>query len=135
MKYITNTIQVSTSKKNEMVNVSAKVNTLLKQSHIMTGKIILFVPHTTAAITINENADPDVQSDMLNGLNKTFPNHRDYQHFEGNSDAHIKSSIIGVEQIILVERNTMILGTWQGIYFMEFDGPRNRNLIVRIEGE
>jgi secondary thiamine-phosphate synthase enzyme len=118
-----------------MVNVSTKVKTLLKQSQIKTGKIILFVPHTTAAITINENADSDVKSDILNGLNKTFPNHMNYQHFEGNSDAHIKSSIIGVEQVILVEHNTMLLGTWQGIYFMEFDGPRDRKLIVRLEGE
>lgn len=135
MKYKTYTITINTSKEDEMIDVTHQVNQLLKQSSIDTGKITLFVPHTTAAITINENADPDVKIDMLNGLRKAFPKDTKYLHYEGNSHSHIKSSAIGVEQVILVEHKSMLLGTWQGIYFMEFDGPRNRKLLIRIEGE
>lgn len=135
MKYQTHTIHISSNSEEQMINVTSKVNQLLRESGIITGKVTLFVPHTTAAITINENADPDVKRDMLYGLSKTFPKDSNYHHYEGNSHAHIKSSVVGTEQVILVESNSMMLGTWQGIYFMEFDGPRNRNLIIRIEGE
>lgn len=135
MKYETYTLKVSTSKEEEMINVTNSINQFLLESTIKTGRINLFVPHTTAAITINENADPDVKRDMLYGLSKTFPKDKAYHHFEGNSHAHIKSSTIGVHQTILVEHGNMLLGTWQGIYFMEFDGPRNRKLIIRVEGE
>jgi secondary thiamine-phosphate synthase enzyme len=134
MKYISNTLNVSTNKEEEMINVSSEVKQLLKESKITTGKITLFVPHTTAAITINENGDPDVKEDVLYGLSKAFPKDEKFLHYEGNSHAHIKSSLIGVEQTILVENKSMILGTWQGIYFMEFDGPRTRKLIVQISG-
>jgi len=134
MIYKTHNLNISTSKQDEMINVSSKLQILLKESGINTGKMIVFVPHTTAAITINENADPCVKSDMLYGLSKSFPMDSSYQHFEGNSHAHLKSSTIGVEQIILIENGRLILGTWQGIYFMEFDGPRSRELIVRLEG-
>ena len=134
MKYLTHTVNLTTHKEEEMINVTSKVHQLLKESKIITGEITLFVPHTTAAITINENADPDVKRDMLYGLSKAFQKDKDYRHYEGNSHAHIKSSVVGVEQIILVENSTMLLGTWQGIFFMEFDGPRTRKLTVRIRG-
>lgn len=134
MNYLTQNIQIQTQSKHQMIHITNTINQLVRGSNIQTGKAILFVPHTTAAITINENADPDVKEDILNGLQKTFPNDPNYTHYEGNSDAHIKSSVIGVDQVILIENNSLLLGTWQGIYFMEFDGPRNRTLIVRIEG-
>lgn len=133
MKYTTHTLHISTKKEDEMIDITSSVNKLLLESQINSGRITLFVPHTTAAITINENADPDVKRDMLYGLSKTFPKDKSYHHNEGNSHAHIKSSIIGVKETILVENGSMILGTWQGIYFMEFDGSRRRKLIVRIE--
>ena len=134
MEYITRTLNISTHQEDEMVNVYSSIETILKESGIISGEITLFVPHTTAAITINENADPDVKKDMLYGLSKAFPKEEAFQHFQGNSHAHIKSSVIGVNQTVLVEKNAMVLGTWQGIYFMEFDGPRTRKLIVRISG-
>lgn len=134
MNAITHTLHISTSKEDEMIDISSKVDQLLKTSEIKTGRITLFVPHTTAAITINENADSDVKTDMLYGLQKAFPKDNSFRHFEGNSHAHLKSSAVGVDQTILVENGKLLLGTWQGIYFMEFDGPRNRKLILRIEG-
>lgn len=133
MNFTTLTLHISTRKEDEMIDVTSRVNQLLKESQINAGRITLFVPHTTAAITINENADPDVKRDMLYGLSKTFPKDKSYHHNEGNSHAHIKSSVIGIQETILVTNGAMILGTWQGVYFMEFDGPRSRKLIVRIE--
>ena len=135
MKFITKIIKVKTNSRNEMVNISRKVEEIVKKSGINNGLVSLFVPHTTAAVTINENADPDVKKDMLLGLSKISPDSKEYQHYEGNSDAHIKSSLFGVEQSILLENNKLILGTWQGLFFCEFDGPRSRNLIVRVMGE
>lgn len=132
MKFITETVQVKTTKKNEMINVTSYVDRLIKNNHIMNGLVVLFVPHTTAAITINENADPDVKKDMMVGLSRISPILRDFEHCEGNSDAHIKSSLIGVDQTIIVRNKDLLLGTWQGIYFCEFDGPRTRKLHIRI---
>ena len=135
MRYETYTLNISSNKEEEMINVTSNIRKVLSDSKIDTGKITLYVPHTTAAVTINENADPDVKRDMLYGLSKTFPKDKNYQHYEGNSHAHIKSSVIGVDQALLVQNNTLLLGTWQGVYFMEFDGPRSRKLIIRIGGE
>ncbi|QMS84667.1 secondary thiamine-phosphate synthase enzyme YjbQ [Candidatus Xianfuyuplasma coldseepsis] len=126
------TIQVRTNKKNQMINVTSDIRKLVRESAIQEGIVVLFVPHTTAAITINENADPTVKSDMLNGLETIIPNMKQFRHLEGNSDAHIKSSLVGVDQTILVHQNELVLGMWQGIYFCEFDGPRTRNLVVEI---
>lgn len=128
-------LDVKTSYEEQMIDVTSKVNKLLVDSGVKTGQLVLFVPHTTSAVTINENADPDVKTDILLGLRKVFIKDRDYVHYEGNSHAHIKSSIIGVDQTILIENGELVLGTWQGIYFMEFDGPRGRKLKVRISGE
>ena len=127
-------LTVQTTKRNEMVLLTEEINSFLRGKGYQNGKLTLFVPHTTAAVTINENADPDVQRDMLNGLNKISPNLPEFTHYEGNSDAHIKSSLIGCSQDILVNNGRLILGTWQGIYFCEFDGPRQRRLIIGFEG-
>jgi len=127
--------EVQTHKKNELVDVTSKVRKLVKGSEISDGLVVVYVPHTTAALTINENADPDVQEDMLKGLESVFPSKASYRHIEGNSDAHIKSSVIGVSETILLENKDMVLGTWQGIYFAEFDGPRTRKVYVKILGD
>lgn len=129
------TITVKTHHKNELINITDKVQKFVSQSGVKEGMIFLFVPHTTAAITINENADPDVRSDMLKGLDNISPALPAYRHFEGNSDAHIKSSLIGVDQMIIITSGQLVLGTWQGIYFFEFDGPRTRSLKLKIFSE
>lgn len=135
MIYKTHVLEVPTRREEEMIDVTRKVEDLVKESNVTNGQVVLFVPHTTAAITINENADPDVKSDMLYGLRKVHTKDKNFHHFEGNSHAHIKSSIIGVDQTILIEDSKLLLGTWQGLYFMEFDGGRTRKLIIRINGE
>ena len=134
MENIMKTITVRTNKSEEMIDVTDIVEKELNKTNIKMGTITLFVPHTTAAITINENGDPDVKKDMLYGMDKSFPKHKEYKHFEGNSFAHIKSSVIGVSQTLIIENKKIVLGKWQGIYYCEFDGPRSRDLIIRITG-
>lgn len=124
------TITVKTSTREELINVSSQVKKYISEIELINGKITLFVPHTTAAVTINENADPDVARDIIYGLGKIAPNLREFRHAEGNSDAHLKSTLVGCSQEILVENGRMVLGTWQGIYFCEFDGPRTRKLHI-----
>lgn len=126
------TITIRSSKREQLIDITSQIQTIVSNSNVQSGILTLFVPHTTAAVTINENADPDVRTDMLLGLSRISPNHKDYHHMEGNSDAHIKSSIIGVDQTILIDQNRLVLGTWQGIYFCEFDGPRTRKLHIQI---
>jgi secondary thiamine-phosphate synthase enzyme len=135
MKFYTETITVKTSSYNELKNISYNVIEVINNSKITTGTVTLFVPHTTAAVTINENADDNVKLDFLLGLNKISPNREEYLHEEGNSNAHIKSSLIGATETILFENKQLILGIWQGIYFCEFDGPRERKLVIRVYGE
>ena len=105
---------------------------LLRSQGIKDGLCILYVPHTTAGITINESADPSVQRDILMVLNSMVPWKADYRHMEGNSPAHVKSSLMGPSQTVVVENGRMVLGTWQGIFFCEFDGPRNRKLQLKL---
>jgi secondary thiamine-phosphate synthase enzyme len=126
------TIEVVSRQQVEMIDVTAEIGKLIRASAIQSGLAILFVPHTTAAITINENADPDVQRDLVMELNKIVPFDDGYRHGEGNSAAHLKSSLIGASQTLLVEDGTPVLGTWQGIYFCEFDGPRRRRLLLKM---
>ncbi len=128
-------ISIETHQDSEMILITNQIKEAVQKSKIQNGAVILFVPHTTAAITINENADPDVKRDMLVGLENMVPRNQGFYHYEGNSHAHIKASIIGFDQTILVENGSLILGTWQGIYFFEFDGPRRRTLIIRISGQ
>jgi secondary thiamine-phosphate synthase enzyme len=125
-------IKVRTHARTEMVDITSKIQQSVRESGIESGICTVFVPHTTAGITINENADPDVVSDILKEVNKIVPFEDGYLHMEGNSAAHIKASMFGFSQQIIVEGGRLMLGTWQGIYFCEFDGPRNREVYVKI---
>lgn len=115
-----------------MVDITNEVTEAIAESGVNEGICIIFCPHTTAAITINENADPDVKSDFLLGMDKTFPELSGFRHSEGNSDAHIKSSAVGASETVIVVNGKPFLGTWQGIYFCEFDGPRTRKFYVKV---
>lgn len=125
-------IQIHSQVRCELIDISVKVEQALREAPLTDGIVTLFTPHTTAAITINENADPDVTIDMLYGLSRLVSNDLHFKHAEGNSDAHIKSSMIGVSETLLVENGRLLLGTWQGIYFCEFDGPRSRRVIIKL---
>jgi len=126
------TINVKTSSKATMLDITSKIQELIDDSKVESGVCTIFVPHTTAGVTINENADPNVVSDILKEVNKIVPFSDNYAHDEGNSAAHIKASLFGFSQQIIIERGSLMLGTWQGIYFCEFDGPRNREVYVKI---
>jgi|SRR5690554_842652 len=128
------TIDLKTNKKNEFVDISNIVYRYFNESEIENGVMHLFVPHTTAGITINENADFDVKKDMLAGLSAAFPNRSEFKHFEGNSDSHIKATVVGNSQTLIIDEGKLILGEWQGVYFCEFDGPRTRKLYIQIIG-
>lgn len=118
--------------KEEMINITSEIQNAIKESGVNEGFCIVYCPHTTAGITINENADPDVVTDILFGLDKTFPDRPEFRHYEGNSAAHIKSSVIGTEKSIIISKGNLVLGRWQGVYFCEFDGPRTRKFYVKI---
>ncbi len=121
------------SKRMEMSDITRQIKEDLKETNIQEGIIVVYTPHTTAGITINENADSDVVRDMLNGFERAFPTqHKDYRHFEGNSHAHMKSTIFGPSQTLIVSQGHIILGIWQSVYLCEFDGPRNRTYYVKI---
>ena len=113
-------------------DITADVNRLIKDSGVESGICHIFVPHTTAAVTVNERADPSVMRDVSTALSKLIPFDDDYRHLEGNSAAHIKSSVIGVSKILPVERGKLVLGTWQAVFFCEFDGPRRRDVLLKI---
>jgi len=125
-------LPVKTNSRTEMIDVTALVQQQVTESGIPEGLCLVFVPHTTAAVTINESADPNVARDILMVLNKIVPWDEAYRHMEGNSPAHLKTSLIGSSEIIAVEKGRLVLGTWQGIFFCEFDGPRSRKLDVRV---
>ena len=133
------TISVKTSAQTEMVDITSQVQSELSKSGIEEGRLTLYVPHTTAAITINEGADPAVKADILMVLNQMVPWKANYKHMEGNSPAHVKTSLMGAAETVLVSGARLVLGTWQRIFFCEFDGPRNRKLHLQIaalrEGE
>ncbi len=129
--------QLRSSAKNELIDITRSVQKALQRTGLMEGVCFVFVPHTTAAVTINENADPSVTGDILMELDKMVPLQDRYAHLEGNSAAHIKASLIGCSQAVFVESGRLVLGAWQGIYFCEFDGPRQREVYVtamRAEG-
>ena len=136
MKILNEVFGVSSKHRNQMIDITSQIGSVVGQSGITNGDAIVYCPHTTAAITINENADPSVPQDILLTLGELVPHHRPgYRHSEGNSDAHCKSSIIGCSEQILIKDRTLSLGTWQGIFFCEFDGPRHREVMVQIRGE
>jgi len=122
---------LSTPKMN-LYNITAQVRESVTKSGVTDGVVIVFCPHTTAGITINENADPDVVHDLLIGLDKAFPDRNEFRHDEGNSTAHLKASTIGASETIIVKDGNPVLGTWQGVYFCEFDPPRNRKFFVKV---
>lgn len=136
MKIITKDFHISTKQRCEFVDITSQVASAVSYAGVKEGDCVVYCPHTTAGITINENADPSVVHDILLTLEELIPHLRaGYRHDEGNSDAHCKSSIIGCSQQILVRDGQLSLGTWQGIYFCEFDGPRSRTFIVQVRGE
>lgn len=126
------TLSVATRQRVEFVEVTPQVRQWLRGQDFTSGVLTLFVPHTTAGITINEHADPDVVADLTRELNKVIPFEDNYRHREGNSAAHIKSSLVGCSIQVLVEHGELVLGTWQGIFFAEFDGPRQRKLHLQL---
>ena len=128
-------LSVKTSSRTELVDITSEIIKLVKNSAVTEGLCMLYVPHTTAAITINESADPSVRGDILMVLNQVIPWDADYKHMEGNSPAHVKSSLVGASQLVAIEKGSLVLGTWQGIFFCEFDGPRTRKVHVRITDE
>jgi secondary thiamine-phosphate synthase enzyme len=125
-------LKVKTGSKTELIDITSEIHNLVRSSSIKEGFCMLYVPHTTAAVTINESADPSVKSDILMILNKIIPWEAEYRHLEGNSPAHIKSTIVGASELIAIENEKLVLGTWQGIFFCEFDGPRNRKVNVHL---
>lgn len=121
------------SKRQIMIDITNLIQEDIKSSNVKEGIVVVYCPHTTAGITINENADLDVVKDLIYGFEKVYPtNDKNYKHFEGNSHAHMKSSTIGASQTLIISNSKLILGTWQDIYFCEFDGPRHRNFYVKI---
>ena len=125
-------LNVKTTAHTQMVDVTAQIQKAVTESGVREGICTVFVPHTTAAVTINENADPDVVRDFTMEINKIVPWEDGYRHMEGNSAAHLKSSMIGFSEQVIIEDGRLLLGVWQGIYFCEYDGPRSRKLLVKI---
>jgi secondary thiamine-phosphate synthase enzyme len=128
-------LTIKTHAQTEMIDITAKVQKLLADQGFQDGLCMLYVPHTTAAVTINESADPSVREDILMVLNQMVPWKAAYRHAEGNSPAHVKASLIGASQLVRVGNGCLALGTWQGIFFCEFDGPRTRKMDVTILGK
>ena len=123
---------VRTSSHTQMVDITGQVQKIVTESGVQNGICVVFVPHTTAAVTINENADPDVQTDFMKEINKIVPWEDEYRHMEGNSAAHLKASMMGFSETVIIEKGRLLLGTWQGIYFLEYDGARSRRVYVKI---
>ena len=124
---------IKTSTRNEMVDVTDLLRKVAARHNLLEAMMVVYVPHTTAAVTINENADPDVKADMLLKLSQMIPKDEPgYRHGEGNSDSHLKAALVGHSVTVLIERGKLLLGRWQGVYFCEFDGPRERQLHVKV---
>jgi len=130
-----NKISISTTEREEFIDITSKIEKIIKDAKVKDGLCVVFCPHTTAGLTINENADPSVQKDIIEHLEKLVPANKNYSHSEGNSDAHIKSALLGSSLNVIIKEGNLSLGTWQGIYFCEFDGPRSRQAYVQIIGK
>ena len=128
-------LSVNTTKHTQMLNITDMIQRCVEDSGVRSGVCTVFIPHTTAAVTINENADPDVVRDFTMEIDKLVPWEDGYRHMEGNSAAHLKASMIGFSEQIIIEDGRLVLGTWQGIYFCEYDGPRRRNVYVKLMGD
>jgi secondary thiamine-phosphate synthase enzyme len=129
------TLNFKTSSREELVDITGSIQKMVTQAGVNSGIVCVYSPHTTAGITIQENADPDVQYDIITHLKRLIPAEADFRHREGNSDAHIKASLMGTSQMIIVNDGRLVLGTWQAIYFCEFDGPRSRRVWVKLLAE
>ncbi len=129
------TLNISTRNRTEFIDITSKISEVVHKYGWSTGIVTIYCPHTTAAITINECADPDVKADIVNSLSKLIPYHANYAHEEGNADAHIKASLIGPSEQVIVHSGELVLGTWQGIFFCEFDGPRQRRFHVHFRSD
>lgn len=125
-------INIKTKTRTEFVDITPEIQKFVEEGGITSGLCYIYVPHTTAGITINEGADPSVVKDIQKTLNKLIPHNYNYSHMEGNSDAHIKTTIVGVSKNVLIDGGKLLLGTWQSIFFCEFDGPRHRQALVKI---
>ncbi len=128
-------LSVRTGKRAEFVDITGEVQSAIAESGMSSGTCLLYVPHTTAGITINEGADPNVAVDILDELEKTAPRGRSYAHLEGNADSHIKASLVGSSVSGIIADGRFVLGTWQSIFFCEFDGPRSRRVLVKVQGD
>lgn len=129
-------LDIRTRMRDEMIDITQMVKDLLRQTAIREGLAVIYSPHTTAGITINENADPDVRHDVLMRLDEVYPwEHEKYRHMEGNTAAHLKAITTGTSQTVLIHEGKLMLGRWQAIYFCEFDGPRHRTCLVKLMGE
>ena len=126
------TLRIKTSRRTQLVDVTGEVERVVRASGVKSGVCYVYVPHTTAAVTINEHADPDVASDLEGVFDRLVPHSGPYRHGEGNTDSHAKAVIVGASQVIFVEQGRLVLGQWQGIFFCEFDGPRERKILVRV---
>ena len=124
-------ISIRTSKNNEMIDITGHLRAFVREAGLDDGIVVAYVPHTTAGVTINENADPAVQADIIMELKKAIPQNDNYSHLEGNSAAHIKSSLVGASEMVIVEGGELVLGTWQSVFFCEYDGPRIRKLHLK----
>lgn len=125
-------INIKSKNRNEFIDITKEVQEVVKKAKVLSGVCYIYTPHTTAGITINEGADPAVQRDIQNTLTRLVPYERSYSHREGNADAHIKSCLIGTSQFAIIENGSLVLGTWQAVYFCEFDGPRHRRVVIKI---
>jgi secondary thiamine-phosphate synthase enzyme len=125
-------INLETRSRFEMLDITAAVQNAIREKGVTSGLCLVYTPHTTAAVTINENADPDVPRDILAVLDKIVPLSAHYRHAEGNSAAHVKSSLVGASELVIIENGRLVLGTWQSIFFCEFDGPRTRKVIIKV---
>jgi secondary thiamine-phosphate synthase enzyme len=125
-------LSVKTSTRTELIDITSQIAKQVKKSGIRDGLCMLYVPHTTGAVTINESADPSVRGDIMMVLNQIVPWEANYKHLEGNSPAHVKATLVGASELLAIENGALVLGTWQGIFFCEFDGPRTRKIHVRI---
>ncbi|MFH1772584.1 MAG: secondary thiamine-phosphate synthase enzyme YjbQ [Candidatus Omnitrophota bacterium] len=128
------TIDITTKNRSELIDITSELKQSVKAEKINNGICVVFCPHTTGALTINENADPSVKSDILNHLEKLVPVIGPYEHQEGNSDSHVKSALTGISLILIVNKGELVLGTWQSVYFCEFDGPRRRKIYTQTIG-
>jgi secondary thiamine-phosphate synthase enzyme len=129
---VVHTLNIRTKRRSELVDITAQVQSLVTKSGAANGICWLYVPHTTAGITINEHADPSVVSDIQMQLSRLIPHEADYAHMEGNADAHIKATLTGTSASCFIEHGSLVLGTWQGIFFCEYDGPRSRKVFIKI---